>query len=150
MTPWTAAHQASLSISNSRSLPKLLLCPWNSPGKNTEVGCHFLLQVIFPTQESNPGLLHCRQIFYQLNYQGSPSSVQFSSVQLLSCVQLFVTPWTAAHQSSLSITNSQSICKLMSIESVMPSTISSFAIPFSSCLQSFSALGSFLMSWLFT
>ena len=45
----------------------------------------------------------------------------FSSVQLLSCVQLFATPWTAARQASLSITNSQSILKLMSIESVMPS-----------------------------
>ena len=42
-------------------------------------------------------------------------------VQLLSCVQLFVTPWTAARQDSLSITNSQSLLKLMSIESVMPS-----------------------------
>ena len=46
---------------------------------------------------------------------------QFSSVQLLSCVWLFVTPWTAAHQASLSITNSQSLPKPMSIESVMPS-----------------------------
>ena len=44
----------------------------DSPGKNTEVGCHALLQGIFPTQESNPGLLHCRQIVYHLNYQGSP------------------------------------------------------------------------------
>ena len=43
------------------------------------------------------------------------------SVQLLSCVQLFVTPWTAAHLASLSITNSQSLLKLLSIESVMPS-----------------------------
>ena len=48
-------------------------------------------------------------------------SVQFSSVQALSCVQLFETPWTAAHQASLSITNSQSPLKLMSIEPVMPS-----------------------------
>ena len=47
--------------------------------------------------------------------------VQPSSVQSLSCVQLFATPWTAAHQSSLSITNSQSLLKLMFIESVMPS-----------------------------
>ena len=46
---------------------------------------------------------------------------QFSSVQLLSCVPLFVTPWTAAHQASLSITNAQSLLKFMSIESVMPS-----------------------------
>ena len=48
-------------------------------------------------------------------------SVQFSSVQSLSCVRLFVTPWTAARQAFLSITNSQSLLKLMSIESVMPS-----------------------------
>ena len=45
----------------------------------------------------------------------------FSSVQSFSCVRLFATPWTAACQASLSITNSQSLLKLMSIESVMPS-----------------------------
>ena len=49
-------------------------------------------------------------------------SVQFSSVQSLSCVRLFATPWIAAPQASLSITNSQSSLKLMSIESVMPSS----------------------------
>ena len=48
-----------------------LLCPWNSPGKNTKVGCHFLLQGIFPTQGFNLGLPHCRQILYHLSYQGS-------------------------------------------------------------------------------
>ena len=45
----------------------------------------------------------------------------YQSVQLLSCVQLFVTPWNAARQTSLSITNSQNLVKLMSIDSVMPS-----------------------------
>ena len=50
------------------------------------------------------------------------SSVQFSSVQSLSRVQLFVTPWITAHQASLSITNSRSSLKLTSIESVMPSS----------------------------
>ena len=49
------------------------------------------------------------------------SPTRLSSVQSLSCVQLFATPWTAAHQASLSITNFQSLLKLMSIESVMPS-----------------------------
>ena len=49
------------------------------------------------------------------------SSVQFSSVQSLSCVQLFATPWTAAREASRSITNSRTLLKLMSIESVMPS-----------------------------
>ena len=42
--------------------PTRLLCPWNSPGKSTGVGCHALLQRIFPTQESNPGLPHCWRI----------------------------------------------------------------------------------------
>ena len=44
----------------------------DSPGKNTGVGCHALLQEIFPIQESSPGLPHCRRIFYHLSHQGSP------------------------------------------------------------------------------
>ena len=52
--------------------PARLLCPWNSPGKNTGVGCHSLLQRIFLTQGSNQSLLHCRQILYCLRYQRSP------------------------------------------------------------------------------
>ena len=51
----------------------------------------------------------------------SNSHIHISSVQSLSHVWLFATPWTAAHQASLSITSSRSLCKLMSIESVMPS-----------------------------
>ena len=51
--------------------PIRLLWPWDFPGKNTGVGCHFLLQGIFPTQGSNPGLLNCRQMFYHLSHQGS-------------------------------------------------------------------------------
>jgi len=54
-TPWT--------IHNS---------PWNSPGQNTGVGSSSLLQGIFPTQGSNPGLPHLGQILYQLSHQGSP------------------------------------------------------------------------------
>ena len=56
VTPGTVARQAPL---------------WNSPGENTGVGSHSLLQGIFPTQGSNPGLLHCRQIPYYLSHQGS-------------------------------------------------------------------------------
>ena len=67
----------------------------------------------------------------------------------ISLVWPFVTSWTAARQASLSITSSQSLLKLMSVESVMPPTISSSVVPFS-CLQSFLTSGSFLMSWLFT
>ena len=56
--PWTVAHQAPPS--------------WDSPGKNIGVGCHSLLQGIFPTHGSNPGPLHCRQILYHLSHQGGP------------------------------------------------------------------------------
>ena len=72
----------------------------------------------------------------------------FQVVQSLSCVQLFAPPWTAARQACLSFTVSQSLLKLMSIESVMPSNHLSSVIPFS-CLQSFAASESFLMSLLF-
>ena len=51
--------------------PHGLYSPWNSPGRNTGVGSLSLLQGIFPTQESNWGLLHCRRILYQLSYEGS-------------------------------------------------------------------------------
>ena len=44
----------------------------DSPSQNTGVGCHALLQAIFPSQELNPGLPHCRQILYRLSYSGSP------------------------------------------------------------------------------
>ena len=57
MTPWTVAHHAPLSM--------------DSLGKNTRVGSLALLQGIFPTQESNWDLLHCRWILYQLSYEGS-------------------------------------------------------------------------------
>ena len=53
--------------------PLKLLRPWNSPGKNTGVGYHFLLQGIFPTQESKSGLQDCRQILYHLRHLGSPN-----------------------------------------------------------------------------
>ena len=56
MTPWTIATR--------------LLCPWDSPGKSTAVGCHCLLQEIFSTQGSNLGLLYCRQILNHLSHQG--------------------------------------------------------------------------------
>ena len=86
------------------------------------MGSLSLLQQIFLTQKLNRGLLHCRRILYQLSYQ-------FSSVQSLSRVRLFATPWTAVHQASLSITNSWSLLKFMSIKSVMPSNPLIFCHP---------------------
>ena len=74
----------------------------------------------------------------------------FSSLQSLSHVWLFATPWTAAPQASLSITNSQSLLKLMSTESVMPSNHLILCHPFLTHLQSLPTSGSFQMSQLFT
>ena len=73
----------------------------------------------------------------------------FSSVQSLSRMWLFATPWITARQASLSITNSQSLLKLMPIELVMPSSHLILYLPFSSCPQSLPASGSFPMSQLF-
>ena len=83
--------------------------------------------------------------------RGSTSLIiQFSSVQLFSHVQLFVTPWVAAHQAFLSITNSWSLSKLASIESVMPSNHLILCHPLLLLLQSFPASGSFPVSQFFT
>ena len=82
-----------------------------------------------------------------------PKCLKFSSVQSHGCVWLFATPWTAACQASLSSTNSQSLLKLMSIESVklvMPFIHLPSVISLSFCLQSFPASGSFLRSQFFT
>ena len=102
--------------------------PWDFPGKNTGVGCHFLLQGIFLTQGSNLGLLHCRQILYHLSHcsyfahhtllSWATRNVFFVYMNsflfvfllllllLLSCfshVRLCETPETAAHQAPPSL-----------------------------------------------
>ena len=97
LPPYGLAHQA--------------LCPWDLPGKNTGVGCHFLLQGIFPTQGSNPHLLLRRQILYAKPL-GDPQvqkneigpflyNILLFSHQVMS--DSFVTPWTVACQLPLSI-----------------------------------------------
>ena len=169
-TLWTVAHQAPWSMgfcrkeywsglpcpspseSESRSVVSDSLqphgCPWNSLDQNTGVSSLSLLQGIFPTQESNPGLLHCRRILHQLSHKrdlpnpgielASPVSPALTGgffttsstweAQLMHwcCCLAAVTSdslrrWTAAHQASLSFTISQSLLKLMSIELMMSS-----------------------------
>ena len=139
----------SVTQCQSNSLwPHGLYRPWNSPGQKTGVGSHSLLQGIFPTQGSNTGLLHCRQILYQLSQQGSPKlEVQFSSVTQ-SCPTLcdpidHSTPLCPSPTPGLY----QNSCLL---SRWCHPNISSSVIPFSTCLQSFSASGSFPMSQFFT
>ena len=74
-SPWYVCVSRSIVSDSLRPhglSPARLLCPWNSPGKNTGVGCHSLLQGIFPTQGLNLGLSHCRWILYCLTHQESP------------------------------------------------------------------------------
>ena len=95
-TPWITKCQASLSITNSRSLLKLISIQSVTPSSHLILCCPLLLLAsVFPS---------------------------ISSVQSLSHVRLFATPWIAACQASLSITNSRSSPKLTSIKSVMPSS----------------------------
>ena len=121
------------SVRPHRRQPTRLLCPWDSPGENTGVGCHFFLQCMKVKSESEvaqscptPGdSMDCslpgssaHGIFQARVLEWGAISF---SIQLLSHVPLLAAPWTAAHQASLSITNSQSLFKLRSIESMMPS-----------------------------
>ena len=121
LTPWTVARQAPLSMEFSRQEYRSEL-PFSSPGD-------------VPNPGLNLGLLHYRCILYWATREALCMCIyvigififsfrffpHISSVQSLGHVQLFVIPWTAAFQGSLSITNSQNLLKLMSIESVMPS-----------------------------
>ena len=134
-TPWTAACQASLSITSSQSLLRLMSIESVMPSH------HLILSSLSPPAQNrtgkalgvwiplNPGHQNsCRHAGHRASngllnpYPPSTESpIGFSSVQSLSRVQLFSTPWTAACQASLSITNSWNLRKLMSIESMMPS-----------------------------
>ena len=142
-----------------RLQPTKLPHPWDSPGRNTGVGCHFLLQSMKvksesevaqscltlsdPKDHSLPGfsthrifqarvlewdaiafsvMWHDEFLKLELNFKSILINAnKFSLVQLLSCVRLFVTPWTSACQATLSITNSGSPHKPMSFVLVMPS-----------------------------
>ena len=120
-TPWIATRQVSLSITNSWSSPKLLCIESVMPSS------HLIL--LSPSPPAPNPSQHQSFPKSQLFAWGGQSigisalaSVQFSSVQSLSRVQLFATPWIAAHPASLSVTNSWSSPKLMCIKSVMPSS----------------------------
>ena len=87
--------------------PTRLLCSWNSPGKNTGVDSHSLLQRIFLTQGLNPGLLHCRWILYHLSHQGKKLYILFilPSWELyfirLGIMVFFLYGWAGAQQDSV-------------------------------------------------
>ena len=144
---------------------------WDSPGKNTGVGCHFLLQCMKVKSESEVaqscptlsdpmdcslsgssihGIFQARVLEWgAIAFSGPQGLYQFNSVQSLSHVRLFAAPRIAARQVSLSITNSQSLPKLMSIKSVMPSSHLILCRPLLLLPQSLPASESFPMSQFF-
>ena len=107
--------------------PTRLFCPWDFPGKSTGDGCHCLLRGYSPggykESDTTEQLNNSRKLESRLlNYVcGFVAGQTHAPVQSLSHIRLCSTPWTAARQASLSITNSQNFLKLTSIESVMPS-----------------------------
>ena len=80
-SPWSSSRKSlwseSHSVVSDSLQPHGLYSPWNSPGQNTGLGSLSLFQGIFPTQGLNPGLLHCRQILYQLSHKGSPKMLEW-------------------------------------------------------------------------
>ena len=108
-----------LCCADSLSYVWLFATPWTLPGssvygdslgQNTGVGCHALLQGLFPTQGSNPGLLHCRWwVLYRLSHQRNPRILEWVTYPFsrkwksLTPVQLFATLWTVACQAPLSM-----------------------------------------------
>ena len=81
----------SRSVVSDSLRPHGLYSPWNSPGQNTGVGSLCLLQGIFPTQGSNLGLPHCRQILYQLSHKAScPQGNSPVTVIIAHCIHSFI------------------------------------------------------------
>ena len=129
--------------------PARLLCPGNSPGKDTGVGCHSLLQGVFPTHGWNPGLLECPRILYCLSHEGSLSGL----VHLRSPLWTFSSIGTTSVQFSSVTQSCPTLCDPMN--GSMPGLPVHHHFPeftqthSDSCPQSLPASESFPMSQLF-
>ena len=90
--------QSCLTLGDSMdcSLPSSSI-PWDFPGKNTGVGCHFLLQGISPTQGLKLGLQHCRQMLYHLRHQGNPSGPINHSIKKKKNIYIYIYIYTHTH-----------------------------------------------------
>ena len=91
--PSSESESESCSFVSNSFQPHGLYSPWNSLGQNTGVGSRSLLQGIFPTQGSNPGLPHCRQILYQLCHKESPRILEWGAY-CFSSVSSWPRNWT--------------------------------------------------------
>ena len=108
---WKWSHSVVSDSSQPHGLqPTGLLHPWDFPGKSTGVGCHFLLQGIFLTQGSNPGLLHCRQTLYRWATRQAPRLMEEPLKDRLSGSIFLIQGMLAGHLTSLCV--SQDIAQL--------------------------------------
>ena len=124
-----------------------LLCPWDFPGKNTEVDCHSLLQRIFETQTSNPGLLHAGRFFTFTMWTTREAPLKRLLLFSLSVVSKSLRPHGLQHARLPCPSPSPGVCSnLCPLSQWCHLTISSSVIPISSCLQSFPGSGSFSAS----
>ena len=92
------SESESRSVMSHSLQPRGLYSPWNPPDQSTGVGSRFLLQGIFPTQRSNPGLLRCRRILLPVEPQGKPENAGVGSLTLLQ--RIFLTQesnWSLLH-----------------------------------------------------
>ena len=80
-------YSESCSVVSDSLQPHGLYSLWNSPGQNTAVGSLSLLQGTVPNQGWNPGLLHCRQILYQLSHKGSPYIYTYTNIHIYNYIQ---------------------------------------------------------------
>ena len=145
VVPWCLDPQTAKS---SWSIDQLQLC---------QSGCLLNFLALWPVPEgpvTSFTTLPSRNVYIVSSSSRGRNTIisrlSVSSVQSISPVRLFATPWIAARQASLSITNSRSLLKLMPIESVMPFSHLILCIPFSSCSESLPASGFFPMSQFFT
>ena len=128
--PWTEEPGGLWSVRGvAKSRTRLSDFPFTFLLRQCQVGTFYMVHISAPGNTISQhhlkfvplrASLFCRQT-QQCVHHHSLTFLQFSSVHSLSCVQLFVTPWTVARQASLSITNSRSLLKHMSIKLVMPS-----------------------------
>ena len=126
MWKWSESENENHLVVSDSLWPHGLYNPCNSPGQNTGVGSLSLLQGIFPTQGLNPGLLHCRQILYQLGHKGKPKNTGVGTLSFLQ--QIFL-----IQESNQGLLNCRLILYQLSCEGSMESINALYA--FSSVIK---------------
>ena len=115
-------------------LPARFLCPWDFPGKNTEMGCHFLLQGIFPTQASNPHLLHWQVDSLPLSHLGSPPKTNNTKASLTIISEIsFIYPYLSISINPVQVQALTSLFWVIELDSSLFLCLPFLSFQFNSC-----------------